>query len=120
MSYVVGLDLGQVTDSSGIVVVETNILPTVGTELVRHGYVPIGPPVFRLPDGTNHNQAPSPDHRRAAHRAPSRGDVLPAIVDRVKELFGKLHEAGAAIDATGVGRSTVGSSGRRSSSPRSY
>lgn len=108
MSFIVGIDLGLVSEPTAIVVVEAHTLPHVGYRKTRQsgGWI-LDQPVYRLPDGKRTVEHPPISYSvRHAERLKS-GTSYPLIVERGKYFNGKLEEPLLAIDATGVGEATV-------------
>jgi hypothetical protein len=105
MTYFIGIDLGQVSEATAIVVVEANVLRYVMRRFDdgrSHG----SEPVFFLPDGTTTYDHP-PVSYAVRHIDRLIGARYPEIVLRMNELSASLGSPSIAVDATGVGRAAL-------------
>lgn len=107
MRHVIGIDLGQASESTGIVVGQIDLLPVGEWETIHGIYSHTFRPLYRLPDG-----GLTPKHPlrtidiRHIERRPA-GGSFHSIVERVKEITRGLSKPTVALDATGVGEKAV-------------
>lgn len=106
MTDFVGIDLGQGPETSSLVVVQGNHLPSELWHETRGGSTTYQT-VFRLPDGTMTKEHPPVSYAvRHIDRFPV-GTAYRGIVDQLLFLKGTLSKPTIAIDATAVGRAPL-------------
>lgn len=107
MSFVIGVELGQVSDVTAIAVVEALTLPFLRSEEIRReGWVSVGP-VYQAPDGTETREHPPVNFAlRHLERFPV-GSSYTDIRDRVVVRARGLRGPAVVLDATGVGTAAV-------------
>jgi hypothetical protein len=107
LSFVIGVELGQVSDVTAIAVVESLTLPFLRSEEIRReGWVSVGP-VYQAPDGTETREHPPVNFAlRHLERFPV-GSSYTDIRDRVVVRARGLRGPAVVLDATGVGTAAV-------------
>jgi hypothetical protein len=107
LSFVIGVELGQVSDVTAIAVVQSLTLPFLRTEKVRReGWIDVRP-VYQAPDGTETRHHPPVNFAlRHLERFPV-GSSYTEIRDRVIALARGLLGPAVVLDATGVGTAAV-------------
>lgn len=107
MSFVIGVELGQVSDVTAIAVVESLTLPYLRSEKIRReGWVDVRP-VYQAPDGTETRDHPPVKFAlRHLERFPV-GSSYTEIHNRVTALAPSLRAPAVVLDATGVGAAAV-------------
>ena len=107
MSFVIGVELGQVSDITAIAVVQSLTLPFLRSEKTRtEGWVNVRP-VYQAPDGTETREHPPVNFAlRHLERFPV-GSSYADIRDRVIERARNLRGPAVVLDATGVGMAAV-------------
>ena len=107
MSFVIGVELGQVSDVTAIAVVESLTLPFLRTEEIRERRWVSLRPVYQGPDGKEVREHPPVNFAlRHLERVPA-GVSYPEIVSRVQSLHGQLRKPVTVLDGTGVGKAAV-------------
>ena len=107
MSFVIGVELGQVSDVTAIAVVESLTLPFLRTEEIRERRWVSLRPVYQGPDGKEVREHPPVNFAlRHLERVPA-GVSYPEIVSRVQSLHGQLRKPVTVLDGTGVGTAAV-------------
>ena len=107
MSFVIGVELGQVSDVTAIAVVESLTLPFLRTEEIRReGWIDVRP-VYQAPDGTETREHPPVNFAlRHLERFPV-GSSYVEIRDRVEARARSLRGPAVVLDASGVGTAAV-------------
>ena len=107
MSFVIGVELGQVSDVMAIAVLESLTLPFLRSEETRtEGWVH-SRPVYQAPDGTEVREHPPVNFAlRYLERFPV-GSSYTEIRERVEVLARDLSGPAVVLDATGVGTAAV-------------
>ena len=107
MSFVIGVELGQVSDVTAIAVVDSQTLPFLRSEEIHsRGWVSVQP-VYQAPDGSETREHPPVNFAlRHLERIPA-GVSYPEIVSRVESLHGQLRTPAVILDGTGVGKAAV-------------
>jgi len=107
LSFVIGVELGQVSDVTAIAVVESLTLPFLRTEEIRERRWVSLRPVYQGPDGKEVREHPPVNFAlRHLERIPA-GVSYPEIVTRVQSLHGQLRKPVTVLDGTGVGKAAV-------------
>ena len=107
MSFVIGVELGQVSDVTAIAVVESLTLPFLRTEEIRERRWVSLRSVYQGPDGKEVREHPPVNFAlRHLERIPA-GVSYPEIVSRVQTLHGQLRKPVTVLDGTGVGKAAV-------------
>jgi len=107
LSFVIGVELGQVSDVTAIAVVESLTLPFLRTEEIRERRWVSLRPVYQGPDGKEVREHPPVNFAlRHLERVPA-GVSYPEIVSRVQSLHGQLRKPVTVLDGTGVGKAAV-------------
>jgi hypothetical protein len=107
MSFVVGVELGQVSDVTAIAVVESLTLPLLRSEEIRERRWVSVRPVYQAPDGSETRQHPPVTFAlRHLERIPA-GVSYPEILSRVEFRHRQIGKSVTVLDATGVGRAAV-------------
>jgi hypothetical protein len=107
LSFVIGVELGQVSDVTAIAVVESLTLPFLRTEEIREERWVSLRPVYQGPDGKEVREHPPVNFAlRHLERIPA-GVSYPEIVGRVQALHGQLRKPVTVLDGTGVGKAAV-------------
>ena len=107
MAFFIGVDLGQASDYTAIVVVESLILPCIRTDVTTTDTMVSHDPVFRLPDGSESRQHPPVEFALRHIERITLGTSYPAIVARIGQIAMRTRGATLVVDATGVGRAIV-------------
>ena len=107
MSFVIGVELGQVSDVTAMAVVESLTLPFLRSEEIRReGWIDVRP-VYQAPDGTETREHPPVNFAlRHLERFPV-GSSYTDIRDRVVVRARGLRGPAVVLDATGVGTAAV-------------
>jgi hypothetical protein len=107
MSFVIGVELGQVSDVTAIAVLESLTLPFLRSEEEHsRGWVSVNP-VYQGPNGNEVREHPPVKFAlRHLERIPA-GVSYPEIVIRVESLHRQLKEPVILLDGTGVGKAAV-------------
>ena len=107
MSFVIGVELGQVSDVTAIAVVQSLTLPFLRTEEIRERRWVSLRPVYQGPDGKEVREHPPVNFAlRHLERFPV-GSSYVEIRDRVVALARGLLGPAVVLDATGVGTAAV-------------
>ena len=107
MSFVIGVELGQVSDVTAIAVVQSLTLRFLRSEKIREERWVSVRPVYQGPDGKEVREHPPVNFAlRHLERIPA-GVSYPEIVSRVRSLHGQLQKPVTVLDATGVGKAAV-------------
>ena len=107
VSFVIGVELGQVSDVTAIAVVQSLTLPFLRTEEIRERRWVSLRPVYQGPDGKEVREHPPVNFAlRHLERIPA-GVSYPEIVSRVQALHGQLRKPVTVLDGTGVGKAAV-------------
>ncbi len=103
MTFFVGVDLGQVSEPTAIVVVESDTLENVRTaEIYEKDWITYQP-VYRGRDGKETTKHPPISYALRHLERVSPGTAYPAIVERVQKLLRMVQKSTLAVDVTGVG-----------------
>jgi hypothetical protein len=107
LSFVVGVELGQVSDVTAIAVVQSLTLKFLRSETVREDGMETIRPVYEGPDGREVREHPPVNFAlRHLERFPV-GSSYTEIRDRVVGLAQNLRGPAVVLDATGVGAAAV-------------
>jgi hypothetical protein len=107
LSFVIGVELGQVSDVTAIAVVESLTLKFLRTETIREDLMETMRPVYQAPDGREVRDHPPVNFAlRHLERFPV-GSSYSEIRDRVEALAPSLSGPSVVLDATGVGTAAV-------------
>jgi hypothetical protein len=107
LSFVIGVELGQVSDVTAIAVVQSLTLRFLRSEKIREERWVSVRPVYQGPDGKEVREHPPVNFAlRHLERIPA-GVSYPEIVSRVQSLHGQLQKPVTVLDATGVGKAAV-------------
>ncbi len=107
MSFVIGVELGQVSDVTAIAVVQALTLKFLRSETVREGRMATIRPVYEGPDGREVREHPPVNFAlRHLERFPV-GSSYTEIRDRVEALAPSLSGPAVVLDATGVGTAAL-------------
>jgi len=107
VSFVIGVELGQVSDVTAIAVVESLTLPYLRTESIRReGWVDVRP-VYQAPDGTETLDHPPVNFALRHLERFAVGTSYTEIRDRVVARARSLRGPAVVLDATGVGAAAV-------------
>ncbi len=104
MSFFIGVDLGQVSEPTALVVVESNTLERVRSEKVYDESWITFRSVYRGRDGMETTEHPSVSYALRHLERISPGTSYPAIVERVQDVVRAVPHPILAIDVTGVGK----------------
>lgn len=103
MSFYIGVDLGQVSEPTALVVVEADTLEVIRTEEIYSEDSITYQSVYRGKDGMEVTDHPPVSYALRHLERVSSGTSYPAIVQRVQRLVDAVREPSLAIDVTGVG-----------------
>jgi hypothetical protein len=107
LSFVIGVELGQVSDVTSIAVVQSLTLKYLRNETVRENGWETSRPVYEAPDGQEVREHPPVNFAlRHLVRFPV-GSSYTDIRDRVVALAQNLRGPAVVLDATGVGAAAV-------------
>lgn len=107
MSFVIGVELGRISDVTAIAVVESSTLPFLRSEEERsRGWVSVRR-VYQGPDGKEVREHPPGTFALRHLERISAGLSYPEIVGRVESLELLLKTPAIVLDATGVGKAAV-------------
>jgi hypothetical protein len=107
LSFVIGVELGQVSDVTAIAVVQSLTLKFLRTERVREDSWETIRPVYEAPDGQEVREHPPVNFAlRHLERFPV-GSSYIDIRDRVTSLARNLRGPAVVLDATGVGTAAL-------------
>jgi hypothetical protein len=107
LSFVIGVELGQVSDVTAIAIVQSLTLTFLRSEEIRERRWVSVRPVYQGPDGKEVRDHPPVNFAlRHLERIPS-GVSYPEIVSRVESLQRQLSKPVTVLDATGVGKAAV-------------
>jgi len=103
MSFYIGVDLGQVSEPTALVVVESDTLELIRTEEIYSEDSIAYQSVYRDKGGKEITDHPPISYALRHLERVSSGTSYPAIVERVQRLVDAVGEPSLAIDVTGVG-----------------
>ncbi len=103
MSFFVGVDLGQVSEPTAVLVVESDTLEHVRTATIESEDSLTYQPIWRGRDGNETTEHPPVSYALRHVERISPGTGYPAIVERVKAVMGAVLHPTLAVDVTGVG-----------------
>ena len=107
MSFVIGVELGQVSDVTAIAIVQSLTLPFLRSEEIHSERWVSVHPVYQGPNGKEVREHPPVNFAlRYLERIPA-GVSYPEIVSRVEALHGQLKKPVTVLDATGVGKAAI-------------
>jgi hypothetical protein len=103
VTFFIGLDLGQVSEPTALVVVESDTLEQIRTDKIYKKDWITYQPVYRGRDGKETTEQPQASYALRHIERVSPGTAYPAIVERVQKLVRMVQKPTLAVDVTGVG-----------------